>query len=90
MHAPRPPECATDGFELIQVLRCVSIAHVLSAIALQMSRKGKPAELHFGWSDESPLAANLNFLLFGEGTSRGWSANWCGRPSPMPIADRGF
>lgn len=32
-----------------------------------MSRVGRPVELHCGWSDESPLAANLSFLLFGEG-----------------------
>jgi hypothetical protein len=67
MQAPLMRVRCTDGFELIQVSRCVSIAHVLSAIALQMSQNGKPPELHFGWSDESPLAANLNFLLFGEG-----------------------
>ena len=30
-------------------------------------RSGKPPEIHFGWTDESPLAANLGFLLFGEG-----------------------
>ncbi|MGQ0636631.1 MAG: amino acid transporter [Planctomycetaceae bacterium] len=56
-----------DGFDLIQVSRCVSVAHVLAAIGLEMSRVGRSAELHFGWSDESPVAANLNFLLFGEG-----------------------
>jgi len=56
-----------DGFELIQVSRCVSVAHVLAAIALEMAKIGRPPELHFGWSNESPLAANLNFLLFGEG-----------------------
>lgn len=56
-----------DGVELIQVSQCASISHVLAVIALEMSRVGQPAELHFGWSDESPVAANLNFLLFGEG-----------------------
>jgi len=56
-----------DGFELIQVSRCASVAHVIAAIALEMGKIGQPPELHFGWSNESPLAANLNFLLFGEG-----------------------
>ena len=28
---------------------------------------GEPPEGIFGWSNESPLAANLNFLLSGEG-----------------------
>jgi hypothetical protein len=55
------------GVDVIQVTRCSSISHVLAAIALEMSRVGRPAELHCGWSDESPVAANLNFLLFGEG-----------------------
>ena len=35
--------------------------------ALELSKTGKPPEIHFGWSGESPLAANLGFLLFGEG-----------------------
>lgn len=56
-----------DGVELIEVSRCVSTAHVLAAIALEMAKVGQPPELHFGWSDESPIAANVNFLLFGEG-----------------------
>jgi hypothetical protein len=56
-----------EGLELIQVSRCASVPHVIAAIALQMCQVGRPPELHFGWSDESPLAANVNFLLFGEG-----------------------
>ena len=53
--------------EVIYVKGCVSIAHAIAAIGLEMSRVGRPAEIHFGWSKERPLAANLNFLLFGEG-----------------------
>ena len=56
-----------DGIDVIEVSRFASISHVLAALALEMSRIGQPAELHCGWSDESPVAANLNFLLFGEG-----------------------
>jgi hypothetical protein len=56
-----------DGVDVIQVSRCASISHVLAAISLELSRVGRPVELHCGWSDESPIAANLNFLLFGEG-----------------------
>jgi hypothetical protein len=52
---------------LIHVSRCASVPHVIAAIALKMSKVGRPPELHFGWSNESPLAANVNFLLFGEG-----------------------
>ena len=28
---------------------------------------GHPPEIHFGWSNENPMAANIGFLLFGEG-----------------------
>lgn len=56
-----------DGMTVLQVSRAASVSHVLAAIALQMCRVGRPAEVHCGWSDESPVAANLNFLLFGEG-----------------------
>lgn len=67
MQRPLVQVTKEDGFELIQVSRCVSVAHVLASIALSMCAVGHPPELHFGWSNESPLAANLNFLLFGEG-----------------------
>ena len=42
-------------------------AHVLAAMGLAFREVGRPPEIHFGWSDESPMVANLNFLLFGEG-----------------------
>jgi hypothetical protein len=56
-----------EGRFIIRVKNCVSIAHVLATIALELSKTGKPPELHFGWSDENPLAMNLRFVLFGEG-----------------------
>ena len=52
---------------IVRLRRCVSIAHAVATIALELSKTGKPPEIHFGWSDENPLAANLGFLLFGEG-----------------------
>jgi hypothetical protein len=52
---------------IVRLRRCVSIAHAVATVALELSKTGKPPEIHFGWSDESPLAANLGFLLFGEG-----------------------
>jgi hypothetical protein len=52
---------------IIAVTRCVSVAHVIAAIALELSRVGKPPEVHFGWSNENPMAASISFLLFGEG-----------------------
>lgn len=53
--------------EVVRVSRCASVAHVLAAMGLAFREVGRPPEIHFGWSDESPLAANLNFLLLGEG-----------------------
>lgn len=56
-----------DGLEVIRLTRAVSVAHVLAAIGLEWRNVGRPPEIIFGWSLESPLTANLNFLLFGEG-----------------------
>jgi hypothetical protein len=56
-----------NGLEVIRVSHCASIAHVLTAIALEFSEVGRPPELHFNWSSESPLASNMHFLLWGEG-----------------------
>jgi hypothetical protein len=51
----------------LRITRCVSISHVVAAVGLELSRTGKPPEIHFGWSNEAPIAANIGFLLFGEG-----------------------
>jgi hypothetical protein len=56
-----------EGRFLVRVRRCASIAHAIAAIGLELSRVGTPPEIHFGWSNESPMTANLSFLLFGEG-----------------------
>jgi hypothetical protein len=58
-----------DGdLEIIRVSKCVSTSHVLAALCLEMCRdNGIPPEIIFGWSLENPLAANLNFMLLGEG-----------------------
>jgi hypothetical protein len=56
-----------EGRFIVRVTRCVSIAHAIAALGLELSKVGKPPEIHFGWSNESPIAANVGFLLFGEG-----------------------
>ena len=56
-----------DGRFLILITRCVSVAHVLAAAAIELSSGSDPPEIHFGWSDESPITANLSFMLFGTG-----------------------
>jgi hypothetical protein len=54
--------------EVMRVSRCVSVAHVLAAVALELCGDGvKPPEVIFGWSNETPIAANVNFLLLGQG-----------------------
>lgn len=56
-----------EGRFVIGITRCASIAHVIAAVALELSKVGTPPEIHFGWSDESPLAASASFFLFGAG-----------------------
>jgi hypothetical protein len=71
--------------DVIQVNRCSSIAHVIAAIGLAFREVGQPPELHFGWSQESPMAANLNFLLLGKGNIP-WMVHELmrkGEPDPM-------
>jgi hypothetical protein len=64
---PRMEVTQEEGRFIIRVSQSVSIAHVIAAVALELSKHGRPPEIHFGWSDEMPLAANLRFVLFGEG-----------------------
>jgi hypothetical protein len=52
---------------VIKVTRCVSVAHAIAAVALEMSRHSKPPGLHFGWSELDLLAASWSYLAFGEG-----------------------
>ena len=66
-HSPEMDISNEEGRFIIRVTNCVSIAHVLASIALELSKSGSPPELHFGWSDENPLTMNLGFVLFGEG-----------------------
>jgi len=66
-HNPTIEVTEEEGRFLLRLTRCVSVAHAVATVALELSKTGKPPEIHFGWSDESPLAANLSFLLFGEG-----------------------
>lgn len=56
-----------EGTFILRVEKCASIAHTIAALALELSKVGQPPEIHFGWSDENPMAANIGFLLFGEG-----------------------
>jgi hypothetical protein len=66
-HTPMIEVTEQDERFVLRLTRCASVAHAVATVALELSKTGKPPEIHFGWSGESPLAANLSFLLFGEG-----------------------
>jgi hypothetical protein len=56
-----------EGRFVIKVTRCVSVAHAIAAVALEMSKSSKPPGVHFGWSEMDLLAASWSYLAFGEG-----------------------
>jgi hypothetical protein len=56
-----------EGRYVMKISHAASIAHTLAAVALEMGKVGRPPEIHFGWTDESPWSGTLGFLLFGEG-----------------------
>ena len=56
-----------EGRYVIKITGAASIAHTLAAVALEMAKVGRPPEIHFGWTDDSPVSGTLGFLLFGEG-----------------------
>ncbi|MBO0698494.1 MAG: amino acid transporter [Zavarzinella sp.] len=56
-----------EGKYILKITDAASISHTLAALALEMSKVGQVAEIHFGWTDESPVSGTLGFLLFGEG-----------------------
>jgi hypothetical protein len=55
------------GRVVVHITRCVSIPHALAAAALDLASTGGVPEVHFGWSVENPVSANLHFVLFGHG-----------------------
>jgi hypothetical protein len=55
------------GRYVMKITGAASISHTLAAVALEMAKVGCPPEIHFGWTDESPVSGTLGFLLFGEG-----------------------
>jgi hypothetical protein len=52
---------------VIKLTRCVSVAHAIAAVALEMSRFSKPPGLHFGWSEMDLLTSSWSYFAFGEG-----------------------
>jgi hypothetical protein len=66
-HRPRLRIGREDGRVVVHITRCCSIAHAIAAAAIELSSDGAVPEVHFGWSSENPLTANLHFVLFGHG-----------------------
>jgi hypothetical protein len=56
-----------EGRYVVKITGASSVAHTLAALALEMAKVGRPPEVHFGWTDDSPVSGTLGFLLFGEG-----------------------
>ena len=56
-----------EGRYVMKISHAASIAHTLAAVALEMAKVGRPPEIHFGWTEETPWSGMLGFLLFGEG-----------------------
>jgi hypothetical protein len=64
---PRLRIARENGRVVIRITRCCSIPHALAAAALEVASQGGVPEIHFGWSAENPVTANLHFVLFGTG-----------------------
>ncbi len=84
---PRLQVKRENGRVVIHVTSAASIAHVIAAIAIDMSRVGVAPEVHFGWSDENPITANLHFVLFGHGNVP-WMVYSLLRNSDLPDSQR--
>jgi hypothetical protein len=67
--APTPELSVKEeqGRYVVKVRNAASIAHTLAAVAMDMSKAGKPPTIHFGWTEQSPVSGTIGFLLFGEG-----------------------
>ena len=52
---------------MIHLTRCCSIPHAIATVAIELARTGGVPEVHFGWSAENPVTANLHFVLLWMG-----------------------
>jgi amino acid transporter len=66
-HHPLVRIAREDGRIVIHITRCCSIPHAIAAAAVELASAGAVPEVHFGWSAENPVTANLHFVLFGMG-----------------------
>ena len=67
-HRPMLRIARENGRVVIHITRCCSIAARAWPRRRWRSRpNGGVPEVHFGWSGENPVTANLHFVLFGTG-----------------------
>jgi hypothetical protein len=66
-HKPLLRIAREDGRVVIHITRCCSVPHALAGAVLELASAGAVPEVHFGWSAENPVTANLHFVLFGHG-----------------------
>jgi hypothetical protein len=74
-----------QGRYILRITEAASISHTLAALALEMAKVGRPPEIHFGWTDETPWSGTLGFLLFGEGNVPWMVRELIRRAEPDPI-----
>ena len=56
-----------EGRFIIVAYDCVSVAHTIAQIALEMNSRGDSLDVIFGWSQGHPLKLALGFVVFGQG-----------------------
>jgi len=56
-----------EGRFVIVAYDCVSVAHTIAQIALEMNSRGDSLDVIFGWSKGHPLKLALGFVVLGQG-----------------------
>ncbi len=79
-----------DRRVVIKLTRCVSVAHAIAAVALEMSRESKPPGLHFGWSEMDLLTSSWSYFAFGAGNVPWKVRELIQRNEPDPDAGPGL
>ncbi len=84
LNRPRLTVTRAEGRYVMRVRNAASVSHTLAAVALEMARAGNRPEVHFGWTEESPVSGTLGFLLFGEGNVPWMVRELVSRAEPDP------
>src|SRR5207244_2920605 len=82
-HRPLLRIARENGRVVVHITRCASLAHAITAAALEVSANGGVPEVLFGWSAENPVTANIHFVLFGHGNVP-WMVQTLIQRAPVP------